>query len=278
MNGKLLTCISIFLFTLAGCSPKEAGTTASNTSTPAETPMKLTGEASYRERIAVPPTAQVEILLEDVSRADAPAEIIGSQTIPNAGQPPYVFSIEYLPSKLVANHRYNLRARLTVNGELMFTTDQSYPVFVDGQENQTKLLMRRVARHASSTEQAPATDSTTTTSEFANTYWKLVSLKGQEVTVSKNQREPHLVFASDMRVSGSDGCNSLGGSYTADGSQLNLGQMISTQRACIEGGEQAHAFTMALSAVKGYQIQGNKLELLDENGAAIAGFVAVALQ
>lgn len=87
--------------------------------------------------------------------------------------------------KLVANHRYNLRARLTVDGELMFTTDQSYPVFVDGQENQTNLLMRRVARHASSTEQAPATDSTTATSEFANTYWKLVSLKGQEVIVKK---------------------------------------------------------------------------------------------
>lgn len=275
MKGKILILLSIFLVSLAGCSPKEATTSSS-----VEASMQITGEAFYRERIAVPPIAQVEIILEDVSRADAPAKIIGSQTITNAGQPPYAFSIDYQPSELVANHRYNLRARLSVNGELLFITDQAYPVFVEGQENQTQLLMRRVERQsppAATTEQETES-STEVTSDFANTYWKLVSLNGQEVTVSQHQREPHLVFASDMRVSGSDGCNNIAGSYSLNGNQINLGQMISTQKACIEGGEQAHAFTVALSAIYSYQIQGDTLELTDKNDAVIARFVAVALQ
>ena len=270
MNSRSLACLAFFLLSLAGCSPKEATNTPS-----VEAPMKLTGEAAYRERIAVPPNAQVEILLEDVSRADAPAKIIGSQILTNAGQPPYAFSIDYLPSELVAGHRYNLRARLTVDNKLLFITDQSYPVFIEGQENQTKLLMRRVPRQATASE--TAAKSPIATSELANTYWKLTSLNGKEVTVGKRQREAHLVFASDMRVSGSDGCNNMGGSYTLNGSEINFGQMVSTQRACIEGGEQAHEFTMALSAVKGYQIHEDKLELLDESGVAITVFTAVAL-
>src|SRR3990172_1248087 len=36
----------------------------------------VTGTASYRERIALPPDAVFEATLEDVSRADAPAEVI----------------------------------------------------------------------------------------------------------------------------------------------------------------------------------------------------------
>ena len=273
MTGKFFVFLSVLLISLTGCSPKDAATTPS-----AETPMKLTGEAFYRERIAVPPTAQVEILLEDVSRADAPAKVIGSQTITNAGQPPYAFSIDYLPSEIVAGHRYNLRARLTVNGELMFITDQAYPVLMDGQENQTQLLMHRIERQAPSTKADAATESTTVTSELANTYWKLVSLNDQTVSVSAHQREPHLVFASDMRVSGSDGCNSIAGSYNLNGNQINLGQLVSTRKACIEGGEQAHAFTVALSAIYSYQIQGNTLELADKNDTVVARFAAVALQ
>ena len=37
----------------------------------------LTGTATYRERIALPPGAVFEATLEDVSRADAPAEVLG---------------------------------------------------------------------------------------------------------------------------------------------------------------------------------------------------------
>lgn len=38
----------------------------------------VTGTATYRERIALPPGAVLEVTLEDVSRAGAPAEAIGS--------------------------------------------------------------------------------------------------------------------------------------------------------------------------------------------------------
>lgn len=266
MNSRMFAFLPfVFLgiiFNIAGCSPKEQATTAS-----AEAPMKINGEAFYRERMAVPPEVQFEVLLEDISLADAPATIIGSQQIPNAGQPPYQFSIDYLPSAIIAGHRYSLRARLTLNGELLFTTDQINPVFAEGQENQTQLLMRRAA--------SPTAEAAT--SELTNTYWKLITLNGKEVAINENQREPHLVFNDDMRVHGSDGCNNIGGGYTRDDNQLGFTQMISTMMACIDNGAQAQEFTAALETTASYQISDDYLELQDQAGAVIARFNAVAL-
>lgn len=133
-------------------------------------------------------------------------------------------------------------------------------------------------------EQTPESNATTdtapvsTTSELVNTYWKLVGLNGKDVVVSDKQREPHLVFASDNRVAGSDGCNRIAGDYTLDGNKITLGQMIGTRMACLDNGDQAQAFNVVLGNIGSYQIQGSVLDLFDSSGAPVARFVAVALQ
>jgi putative lipoprotein len=53
----------------------------------------VTGTATYRERIAPPPDAIFEATLEDVSRADTPADVIGRTRLEKPGQPPFQFSI-----------------------------------------------------------------------------------------------------------------------------------------------------------------------------------------
>jgi len=92
----------------------------------------------------VPPGAQLEVVLQDVSRADAPAQVIGSVTLSDIGQPPYRFEIPYLPEQIVASHRYSVRARLTHQGQLLFTTDQTYPVITAGNPTEVQLLLKRV--------------------------------------------------------------------------------------------------------------------------------------
>jgi putative lipoprotein len=51
------------------------------------------GSAFYRERIALPPGAVFEASLEDVSRADAPAEVLGGVSFDGGAGPHYAFSI-----------------------------------------------------------------------------------------------------------------------------------------------------------------------------------------
>lgn len=111
----------------------------------AQTTMTVAGSATYRERIALPPNAVFEVTLEDVARADAPAEVIGRTRLDQPGQPPFHFSIQYDPARIVASHRYHLRARVTVAGDLMFTTDQSYPVLTQGNGSQVAIMIMRRA-------------------------------------------------------------------------------------------------------------------------------------
>jgi len=102
------------------------------------------GEATYRERLAVPPGAQLEVLLLDVSRADAPSQTIGGVTLTDVGQPPYSFEIAYRPDQIVSSHQYAVRARLTHEGRLLFTTDRAYPVINAGHPTEVQLLLKRV--------------------------------------------------------------------------------------------------------------------------------------
>jgi len=68
----------------------------------------IDGTATYRERMALPPSAVFEATLEDVSRADAPAEMIAETRVASPGNPPIKFSLPYDPAKIRAGHRFDV--------------------------------------------------------------------------------------------------------------------------------------------------------------------------
>ena len=107
------------------------------------------------------------------------------------------------------------------------------------------------------------------------THWRLTHLAGVAVAYSASAREAHVVLGSDNRLSGSDGCNRIGGGYQFDGAKLSISQLFSTRMACAEGMEQAERFGRALGAVARYRIAGAHLELQDAAGAVLARFEAV---
>ncbi len=104
----------------------------------------LTGAALYRERIALPPTARFEAAIVDTARADASARLLAQTTIDNPGQPPIAFAIAYDDAALDPRARYSLRATISVDGRLWFTTDTMIPVLRAGAPDRVKLLLRRV--------------------------------------------------------------------------------------------------------------------------------------
>jgi putative lipoprotein len=59
-------------------------------------------------------SAVFEATLEDVSRADAAAITIAQTRLETAGNPPIKFTITYDPAKILADHRYVVRARILV--------------------------------------------------------------------------------------------------------------------------------------------------------------------
>jgi heat shock protein HslJ len=76
------------------------------------------------------------------------------------------------------------------------------------------------------------------------------------------QGEPSLTFEEDGSYSGTDGCNRVGGEWNADGSTIDLGNMISTMMYC-EGVD-----TWLVNAGTA-ELSGDTLTFSDRDGAEI---------
>ena len=126
MLHKLTTVLFILLGSaaLTGCGPAEETT--------------VTGTVTYLQRIALPPDALMTVQIEDVSLADAPAEVIGEQVIATDGaQVPIPFEVPYDTGEIEENHNYSLRVRIEDgNGNLLFINDTNVPVISGGNPTQ----------------------------------------------------------------------------------------------------------------------------------------------
>jgi uncharacterized lipoprotein YbaY len=104
----------------------------SNT-TPTRPLSQVTGTVTYLPRMALPPNAVVEVILAEVSRADAPATILASQTLATEGQQvPIPFQLSYDPEQIESQLTYVVQARILVDGQLRFISTRRFPVLTQG--------------------------------------------------------------------------------------------------------------------------------------------------
>ncbi len=105
---------------------------------------KVTGTIAYRQRIALTPSAVIEVKLVDVSRADAPSVTVAEQTIKPAGrQVPIEFELSYDPGRIEERNRYAVQVRILENGSLRFLTTQSYPVITGGNPSTVEIIVNQ---------------------------------------------------------------------------------------------------------------------------------------
>ena len=131
---------------LVACSPDipdDPAATGANVSAGME---QVTGTLMYRERIFLPPGVVAEVWLLDTSLADAPAVEIAYQRIDDPGTPPIPFALDYDPSKIDERMQYGVRATISHDGQLLFTSDTHYPVLTRGAGNTADILLIMVDR------------------------------------------------------------------------------------------------------------------------------------
>ena len=105
------------------------------------------------------------------------------------------------------------------------------------------------------------------------TYWRASELAGKPTPKQDPHSEAHLQFQAG-RVSGSDGCNRVTGSFQLKGEQVTFGQMAATQMACLKSSGTEEPFHAALKSASRLTIAGDRLELFDAAGKRLAAFVA----
>lgn len=214
----------------------------------------LSGSVAYRERMALPAGAVVDVKLLDVSRADAPAVTLAETTITPEHQVPVPFSLEYDDAAIEPGYTYVLVARISVDGKLLYLNTTAHPLFRGG-EDATDIMVERVS--------GPLT---------LTGGWLAEDILGGGVV---DRVQTVIEIAGDGTVSGSGGCNRLTGKAAIDGDAIRFGPIASTQMACPEAVmAQENRFFGALDKVRGWHIDDvrRKLTLLGEDGAALVVF------
>jgi heat shock protein HslJ len=94
----------------------------------------ITGVVVYRQRIALPDDAVVQVQLRDVSRMDVAALLLGEEVIHTSGrQVPIPYSVAYDPGEIDERHTYSMSSRIEDGaGKLLFISDTTVPVITHG--------------------------------------------------------------------------------------------------------------------------------------------------
>ncbi|QIG48892.1 META domain-containing protein [Nordella sp. HKS 07] len=209
----------------------------------------LRGSVSYRERIALPPHAILEVRLLDISLADAPAKTIAVTRVKTRHRMPIPYRLRYDQDRIRRNRSYALQARITVNGKLWFISTTRHSVFT-GKPNVTDIQVERVASETSN----------------PSGKWLAESIRRRGVIDSL---QTVLDIAADGRVSGSGGCNRISGKADISGERITFSPLASTRMACAPAVmDQESKFLGALNDVRKWRVDNprGKLFLLDAQG------------
>jgi putative lipoprotein len=130
--------VFIAALVLAGCAGTSAAPSAGGAASG-----RVTGTVTYVQRVSMPPSAVIKVQLVDVSRADAPATMLGEQIITAGGkQVPFAFEIAYDPAKIDQRLSYAVQARIEDGGKLLFINDQRYAVITRGAPNHVDMVLK----------------------------------------------------------------------------------------------------------------------------------------
>ena len=104
----------------------------------------VTGTITYRERMALPPTAVVDVRIDDVTRPGSAEPIVASARIEHPGQVPIRFELPYDPQSIDQRARYAVRAVISDNGMVLFASLDTALVLTQGRSAHADLVVTRV--------------------------------------------------------------------------------------------------------------------------------------
>lgn len=250
MLGKLAE------FLIFGMTPLLVGMMAVPTLATADETL-VTGEVLYRERIALPANAVLEVQLADVSLADAPAKILGAQKIDPAGQVPIRFAIPFDPTAIKTNMTYALQARISVDDQLWFINDVRHSL--DPLTAGPQTIVVKMVRQSGAAEELTIFDRD----------WVAEEIDG---AAAHDKAKATLRIATDGKVSGRGGCNGFGGNAALKGRTIRFSRMVSTMMACApDAMAQEHGFLDGLAKIRRWDIDRGSglLALLDGRGRPV---------
>ncbi|KQW79669.1 YbaY family lipoprotein [Brevundimonas sp. Root1279] len=131
---RAIFALPLALVLAAACAP---------TPGPAVDTTQVHVSVSYRERIMLPPGHVVSVRVEDVSRADAPAVVVGEASMTTGERgPPYELTVDVPTNRIDPRLEYAVRAEIREpGGALRFTTDTRHSVLTRGAPDRAEIML-----------------------------------------------------------------------------------------------------------------------------------------
>ncbi|MBL8881452.1 MAG: YbaY family lipoprotein [Hyphomicrobium sp.] len=225
----------------------------------------IEGAAGYREKIALPADAVLDVELRDISRADAPAPLLSAISVKAAGQVPIKFKLGYDDGMIDERFSYAVSAKLRVNNKVVFRSSTTHLVLTRGNPGTVDIIMEKIA--------SSGMESSNPLSLFSAS-WLDEDIVGGGVL---DRARTMIRFEIDGAVAGLGGCNRFTGRAKIEDQQLEVGPLAATRKACTPAlMDQETKFFDAMAKVRSFEIDQatRKLVLKDETGAALVRFSA----
>jgi putative lipoprotein len=219
----------------------------------------LSGEVFYRERVALPPNAVLEVSLVDVTRPGGLGELVASVQIKPSRQVPIPFEIRYGDGDVEPPRSYAVRANILADGRLLYVSARSQRVLTHGHPKSVRILMAAVMSVAAAGS-----------NEMMGHEWLAEDIGGGGVV--DNMRTA-ITIGVGGEVTGTGGCNRLRGTAQVDGGSLTFGAIATTRMMCPPAVmDQETKFLRALELTREFRIDGPYLKFLDGTGAELVRF------
>lgn len=214
---------------------------------------------SFRERIALPPDAELYVQLLDGSRADPSTRRVSAQRYAMDAVPMSVL-LSYDPHIVNSDGAYSITATIWSDGRPLFRTETELDVLGSDGGASVDMTLTMVA------EPEPIA-----ARQVAGVRWAATEISGQPW---EGDEPATLVFDEEMNFAIFAGCNRLSGKAILTEHTISFpANIAATMMACSpEVEDRERAIVSALGSVSGYVRYGTGLVLTDVNGAAVLHF------
>jgi putative lipoprotein len=225
----------------------------------------FTGEVTYRERIALPPRAELWVTLVSLPRA---TPVVSAAANVGSGQVPLQYTLDVRSDVIATGGSYGLVAEIRAEGRTLFRNSQPVPVDVTAPLPTLILVNFSPDPPHDAPEQVLPPERPI---PLLDTAWRVIGIGGDPVLADT---EVTLTIAADLRAGGNGGCNSYFTEADFEGPPLTFGPIAGTRMACTpEVMTQEADLFAALGATVGYELAGNSLVLVDAAGVPLIELV-----
>jgi putative lipoprotein len=225
--------------------------------------LTLSGDVTYRERIALPPGASLSVGLVDLAAPTIP-RIAAKAALASPGEVPLNFNLNFDDTVLAAGASYGIVAEISgEDGAVWFRNAEPFAVDPRAPAAPILIIVSFTGQTAAAAPVAPVTPA------ILDITWVASTIGGNPVAPSI---QSSLSIAADMRAGGRGGCNSWFAQAELGESTLAFSAVAATRMACLSEAATAQetAWFAALAATRSYRLDGDKLVLLDQARTELA--------